>query len=525
MKFPAISKITFILAALLLAGASLRLANITKKGFFVYDEAAYMLEAQNLSMAADWLRENRAAPGGAPGLSDLKNHLREKGCLFPLGMTAKPFYFFGLSLWTLVFGNFDFASFVFSALWGLGILLAAFFLSRRLWNEETAFASLFLLFFSVENLFYSRSGQPVTMAAFFLLLAVYLAVKEKELWAGAALALAFATHYCLLFNVFLFSLWMAVFRRNKLLPFLAGFLAPLLLFEGAYRVEKAVLAPWITDISFYTYFEHLHRQFTWGSKAANPLSGHDWLLVLRVLFRPEGIFMAAMGLAFLFFPLYKRKEMRSAEWLVWLNGWGVLGIWIVSPGLIVPRSLFPAWTMVLLGAGWALAHFKSRFIRIAFITAVAAFALPRFFGLITVSSGYQNASRWIKDVQGQKQIVELFDWPLYQYYMKERIPANIDRVRGIEDLKSWHEKGIIYLVVDFYSTFWDVKYWGFVKDIVDSQPPVAIFPAGLFDHAWLRYHVVFTDEDQRRMALAPPGNRDIRVYDLREYFARQRTAP
>lgn len=508
-----------IVAGLLLAALAMRLAHLSDKGYFFYDEASYMLEAGLPRAAIGWLYENRQGVSAKKiGLTDLKKYLRARGNAIAFIGGAKPAYTLALSAWALCFGDSDRVHFTFSVFLLLASMLLAFLVMRRAWGETAALFGLALLFFSVENYFYSRSGFPQPLTTFFLVLAVYLISVERDLWAGAALGLSFAAHYCVMFNLMLFGAWVLLYRRNKTLVFAAGFLAPLLVFQGISLAERSLLGNSLSDVHFLTFFQFLKKQFTSGSVPQNPLSHHDWLLVLRVLFRPEGIVMAAVSVVFLLFPFIKRFKMEPLPLLLWLNGWGALLLWIVSPFLIVPRSLFPEWFMVLAGSGVVFTLLRPRILRVALLTAIAVVSLPRIATVSGLSAGYRDAATWIRS-QGNPEIVELFNWPIYQKYLDHKIWANIDRVRNPADLRNFNAAGDArYLVVDYYTTFWDASFWGFVGDVTVAQKPVARFSNGLLKYPWLWYHCASLDSEQARMTAAPVEDRDIRIYDLNEYY-------
>lgn len=530
MFYSKVSKILLAIAGILILAVALRIWKIGQKGFFQYDEAYYLLEAKIFPASIQWITTNWPdLKVGRNNFSDLKNYVKETGCLFPLG-TAKPVYLLILSVWTtiigLIFGVQDYTSFLLSALLGTAGLLLVFLISRKVWDEKTALFSAILVFLSVNNLFYSRSGFPQSTAVFFLLLSIYSVFKERYFLSGVLLACALGAHYCMLFNVFVFSVWMLIFHRNKIVIFLTGLILPLLMVEGFYRLGKMMLLPWLDDVTFFTYFQHILRQFSMVSplQSGSFLSSfleHDWMTVFRIIWT-EGPFLFFISLLFFVLPFLRWEKNSNQEWFVWLNGWGVLLVWILNSGQVISRAIFPAWTIALLGSGVVVSLIKPRSLRILFLLAATVFSVVRFYKIVNIKCGYRDAVQWMKN-HGQNQVIDIYTWPIYQFYFNKKIYANHDGVLNMNDLQYFYEKGIIFFTADYFLAHSENdKNLDFPYSVLDFQKPVAQFPLRFTDFSWLENHFTVNREEQWKFHNSLPEAKNVRIYDLRQYFSSEK---
>jgi len=502
-------KVFWLLAITLIFAAGLRIANITKKGLWVYDEAYYSLEAKTLYSACSWVIDNRAQIfSGTASFGSLKTYLRETGCIFPTGV-AKPFFMVSASVAALLTGAHDYSIALMSGFWGLGIIVAAFLLVKKIDGDKSAFLALLLAFFSVDGLIFSRMGQSQTMTAFLLLCAIYLAVSDKFFLSGIVLSLGFASHYCVLFNAVFFFLWFAIFKRKYLLSFLAGFILPLFLFDGISWMEKFILRDSLADINFYTYGQYLIRQFFNAStQTRGSFFDRDFLFVFKLLINREGIILSAASLAYLGLPLWKREKFTPGQWCLWFNGWGVLLLWVLNTGLVFSRAIFPAWTVVLAGTAIALSRIRIRYVKEALLIAAAVFFITRFYQVVNISSGYRDAALWLKN-HGQDSVVAIHNWPLYQFYLDNKIYPNVDRVNNAADMANFHGKGIRYLAVDPTAIYLGDKNWAFLKSIINQYEPAARIPNKFIEASWLNY-----PPEDNGLFPAKKGEGYIYIYDL-----------
>ena len=497
---------------------SLRFVNLSGKGFFSYDEAYYSLEARTPAQALSWLRENLSQlRNGEKGISDLKEYLKQHGAVFPLG-TAKPSFLFALSVFYFIFGNHDLTAFLFSVFWSAALLGAVFLLSKQLWGNEAAVLSAFAALISVEHFYFSRSGYPQTMAAFFLCASLYLIARRRFLSGGAAFSLALTSHYCVLFSLIPALLWFALYKREKLLAFLAGFIIPLVIIEALFRIEYLLLKPWLSDVSFFTYAQHFARQILWVSPNKTSFFSHDFLLVPKMLFSSEGILLGAAALSAVTVFAAKFSKLSVEEKLVVFTGAGGLLLWVINPGFTASRAVFPSWMLILALCGYAFSLIRIKALLLTLLLALGVFSAYRHLSLSAVSSNYKEAAAWVSE-NGGEGVIEIFNWPIYQFYLNKTVSANSDRIQSLPDLKSFQEAGTRFLSIDYTSAFWDRETWGFADDIMASRQPVKTVKTGLFKYPWIIYQIVPTETEQKRLNEAPEYKKDINIYDLDAYFS------
>jgi len=144
-----LTKISIILAVILLVGLFLRLHNI-----------------ENWNLSCDEAFSERLA--GLGFVDIVKESIRD---------VHPPFYFFTLHMWVDVFGNSEYALRGFSVLFGVASIWLTYVLSSSIFNKRVGSTSAFLMSISSYNIQYSQDARMYTLLLFLSLLSVYLFLK------------------------------------------------------------------------------------------------------------------------------------------------------------------------------------------------------------------------------------------------------------------------------------------------------------------------------------------------------------
>lgn len=131
--------------------------------------------------------------------------------------TTPPFYYILLHYWMTLFGNSELALRTMSLIFHLLTVVTIFFIAKkiiRLFSMQIAISLAILL-----NPFlaqYAFEARAYSLLTFLSILALYLAICRKYIWAGIALTLAILTHNFAVLNFFLFAIWWLFINREKL---------------------------------------------------------------------------------------------------------------------------------------------------------------------------------------------------------------------------------------------------------------------------------------------------------------------
>ncbi len=113
-----------------------------------------------------------------------------------------PLYYLLLKLWAAIFGNSDVALRSLSVVFGAGVIIAGFGLTKKMFGRAAAFIVLLLLALSPMLVRYGFEARMYTMVAFVAIVATWLLVlarqrNSRKLWVayGVVIALGMWTHY------------------------------------------------------------------------------------------------------------------------------------------------------------------------------------------------------------------------------------------------------------------------------------------------------------------------------------------
>jgi hypothetical protein len=234
------------LLAILAIAASLRFAQLDRQGLLLFDEGQLILEARGARALAG---ASLATMAGRPGAREaLGGEIAHGRIVF-----GKPAHNALLAALLPAFPRADRATLVLSAAAGTLTILAVWALGRALYGGAVGLLAALLLALAPYHLLYSREGlsDALTVLCWTGALAAFTRRgRHAAAGSGVLAGLAVATNYRTLFMPALFA-WLA-WHDTSAAParraawtrrfggWIAGFVAPLLAFEAAYRLALAL---------------------------------------------------------------------------------------------------------------------------------------------------------------------------------------------------------------------------------------------------------------------------------------------
>ncbi len=350
------NRTVLLLAALLVVAADLRMHGLHDQGFFMFDEARYLLEAGTLR---EQIREvsTRASAATPTSPSVVEGMARPLHVLILAAASSVP-----MALWIM-------------AGFGLASVILVHEIARRaaVFDEQgsagrVGLIAAFLLAFSPSHIFHSRTLLAEVDAVFFLLLAVWIylgdSARPRLFLCGLSFGLAIIAQSRMAMSVPFFLAWDAAKHRSipRLAFLVAGLSLPIAGVETFYQVLRALLHIAGQGESFMTYFEQfLHRHKTdIGHMAFN----RPWF-GLSFLVHTESLIITISFLAGLFLALRRRSPHAS---LLGLYACFVLAVASLydqdhHSGFRWGRAVAPALPFVLILAAFFLDHCARRFRR------------------------------------------------------------------------------------------------------------------------------------------------------------------
>jgi 4-amino-4-deoxy-L-arabinose transferase-like glycosyltransferase len=153
-----------------------------------------------------------------------------------------PLYYFLLKIWSIFVGNSDIALRFLSVIFGIGSLVAGFFLSKKLFGKRVGYFALFFMTLSPMLLRYATEMRCYTMLIFLLIMATYVFVLASEkasrkLWIlyGILAAAAMWTHYYAALPILAHLVWRKMTAQKF---FTRDFVTSLI-------VAAALFLPWL----------------------------------------------------------------------------------------------------------------------------------------------------------------------------------------------------------------------------------------------------------------------------------------
>jgi hypothetical protein len=315
----------FGLIGILALGAVLRFHGIRSKGLFFWDEGMHMMAAQYLHSMASGLRERGEGliPSGVE-LDRVRAHLRGHH-----PETAKPMHIALIAASMAVLGDHDYCGNLVSALCGTLTIAVVFLLGMHMGGTPLGLAGAFLLAISPLHVIYSRETLAEADSIFFFYCGLLLWSLSCEGRPGRRLlifgagALSGISLTCndrwVIIPLILASLEAAALAKApvrrpgrcaaRCAVLAAGFLLPLLLWEGAYAVVKYRLG--LVPMDYYDQFmarTTYHARFSVGYGQMLPF--------FHILARFEGVAVTALLLAGIVLLCVRRTRADAALLIV-----------------------------------------------------------------------------------------------------------------------------------------------------------------------------------------------------------------
>lgn len=255
-------RLLIALGLIVLTGAGLRFAHLTRSGPFLWDEGIFLCEGQYVADIARlvWYKvsgERREAPTSSVATETLliDDVTKVRGIPSTMG---NPLHAGLVGLGLLLFDNRDWSGRAVSALLGTLTIPVVFLLGRILYNPAVGLLASALFAVSGYHLLYSREALAESNAIFFLCVSLYSYIKSHRStqfpcrWlsvAGLSAGLAFATKFRILFPPPVLALYVfeaCAFRvetgwlyrklKIRLIVLSVAFMIPLLLIELPYHI-------------------------------------------------------------------------------------------------------------------------------------------------------------------------------------------------------------------------------------------------------------------------------------------------
>ncbi|MEK7476950.1 MAG: glycosyltransferase family 39 protein [Candidatus Coatesbacteria bacterium] len=385
------------LLAILAIGGALRFAQLDRQGLLLFDEGQLILEARGVrALAGAWTGTVAARPGARDAL----NAAIANGRI----VFGKPAHNVLLAALLPVFPRADRATLVLSAAAGTMTILAVWALGRALYGNAAGLLAALLLALSPYHLLYSREGlsDALTVLCWTGALAAFTRPGGRAaLVSGALAGLAVATNYRTLFLPALFA-WLAWIGipaapargaawTRRFGPWIAGFAAPLLAFEAAYRLVLASGAG--ATFPGGTYAGQLAELLSFHGAQGFRFGG--WLAFGDFLRRWEGTASLAVLLAVLPWQIARWRGADGFVNAVWLAPWILFSAYWDNASrfftLLLPLvAIVKARWLVSTGA-WTAARI-TRLPPAAFGLAIAATLVPPALRLVPRPTPYLEAA-------------------------------------------------------------------------------------------------------------------------------------
>lgn len=520
------------LLILLAVGGGLRLAGLSERGLFYYDEAYLTQTFKGPAIALRWAAT--AIWTGAPFDShDLRQEFVRHG--FPYAsFVARQGYGALVILGMTAAGIRDVVPLAVNAILGTASVAMACRLGVLLQGPRAGLFAAGLLAFSPNHVFFSRSGLSHPTALFFALWAFcrYLARRRGDgkglFGAGILGGLALVSHYSLFWAVPLLAAGEAASAiafpgaparaaGTRIARLVLGGAIPPLACEAAMRSAHAVFGAWIPGMG--TYFSEFRyglgglMQTVFAQARSTP-----WFYAIHTV-RTEGAIFAALLVAAAGRELY-RLALRPRE--AWPRG-----AWLPALAVTVGYAVYSATTFracrtllvvfplgaVLVGCLLDRWSRSRRALVLAVLLAHAALVAPDLIRSVGASSPYPALAQKAR-AEGRR-LAAVDDFPVVDFYQGGTGEVFVRDRAAFERAR---REGPLWLVVvnrgggyGFEDPIWAAEgRYAFVRSVVRSRRPIAVYPAGFP----LEYDYADRELDFRRLWGLGHLPYAVEVYDL-----------
>jgi len=407
-------KIFVILGLLILISVSLRVYNFRGRGVMNYDESYYLREAQfihsvfyNLPEFIKLIKDKNIS------VQDLRSKIQG----LPPAFTPKPMHSLMLGVFGILFGVHDYLGIIYSVFFSSLNIILLYFMMKTFEDNLTSIVACVISIYSLFELAYSRTSYPEISGVTFMLAAVYMLFREnklqifrakKHILIGIFFALMTATNYRTLF-IFIFFLCLFFYFKpadifKRLFFTCSSFVLTLCIFEFPYFIVR-IFKPF--PPGFYSYFEML---FKWYFKTHNPI-GVSYYSKLPIFYPHTAIFnflingesiiySAAFFVSIIFLLIHCRKKKEQMA-IVVLAVLPILLFSLTSRGNrpVTFTSTIPFMSAVIaIGLKNITQKFFTNYEKPYLFTVILiiVFAAPKIYNEITVTSGYNELSTFLK---------------------------------------------------------------------------------------------------------------------------------
>lgn len=463
-----------LILLILITGTFLRFRHITQKGIFFHDEGYFLLVAKTYYYLPSFVKDVAMRRWTGERI-DLKTLLDKyyywgffagsyttrpglgteagKKPTLAAGFAGKPGFLSLVILSMFAVGpSADYASFLVSAVLGAATIFIVFLIGRDLGGWRMGLLCAALLAVSPAHVLYSREGLTPATSGFFLALYLVFYLRGNLALSGLTLGYALSTHESIILLIpiaLVVEAYRGGLRRASAL--FLWITVPVIAWEVLISAQKIVLG------RLGVYHRSFFQELLFHGKAG---IGADWdpLFYGDVLVSLEGIipfllFIAGVGVAFLRMPILLPFVLIP------------LGVWSVFPGkharLIAPYIPWMAIVSAsLLDGALSAMSKKNTWALSLMISAVILLSLPQSMKMVSLSSGYPEAARYIRSMGKNVRVANIGQEPIWRFYLDRRVlstdnPTEIEReadVYAVEGGRASH-KTMEYLSHKTYKEF------------------------------------------------------------------------
>ncbi|MBI3397302.1 glycosyltransferase family 39 protein [Candidatus Woesebacteria bacterium] len=332
---------------------------------------------------------------------------------FAYEWTHPPLAKLGMVAGMLIFGENSFGWRVPGALLGTGSVLLVYLISKKIFEDE-ALALLVAAIFSLDGLVLvmSRIGMNDIYHLFFMLLAIYLFLEDKNFFSAASYGLALSSKWSALWAIPIFFVIWALFKRNFKLSYLWFIVVPpvvyLLSYFDMFSTGHGINIWWGMQEQMWWYHTRLRATHPYTS------AWWSWPLLLRPIylytsdeinsnvariyaFGNPAVFW--FGLVSVFITgLSAFKQKSKGLFLVVFSYLIFFAPWAFSPRIMFLYHYLPSIPFLAIAAGYVLRK-NLKFIMPFFIVAGVLFVYfyPHWAGLtipLWLDKSYYWFSSW-----------------------------------------------------------------------------------------------------------------------------------
>ncbi len=316
---------------------------------------------------------------------------------FAYEWTHPPLAKLGMAIGISIFGENAFGWRVVQALLGVGSVYLVYLLASTLFKDKlVGILAAFVL--SLDGLFLvmNRIGMNDTYLVFFVLLSLYLYIKDKYLFSSITYGLALSSKWSAIYAVPIFLAAHFVLKKKIKTDYIWFFFVPVLVYVASYSVMFATGHTWAQFIEVQKQMWWYHTNLVAEHPYTSP--AWTWPLLLRPIYLYNGpetggmvsriyafgnplVFWFGLFSIILSFSLAFREKIKKLAFIVF--AYLILFVpWIVSPRIMFLYHYLPSLPFLAIASGFVLRRFP-KIIPLFFGSALIVFIYfyPHWTGL------------------------------------------------------------------------------------------------------------------------------------------------